>query len=155
MGGAFDRAFRFLKALPEQQMYTQRPMHNPTRIMEKSFNFLKARLILKNWQQRMTGSDMRLDELAQMPPELQHQIVQGMLESGELDPEMAHRLLAGSGAPPPFESEGESAQPPAPPPAEREEPPNPYERSEGGRLPRGPRPFQPHPGIKPRDMPVD
>lgn len=88
---------------------------------------------------------MRLDELAQMPPELQHQIVQGMLESGELDSEMAHRLLAGSGAPPPFESEGESAQPPAPPPAEREEPPNPYEQPAASRRPHE----------KPRDMPVD
>ena len=114
--------------LQEEDARAKRLFGAPLPEIEKAFSLLKARRILKNWQQRATGSDMRLDELAQMPPELQHQVIQQMLESGELDPETAHSLLAGSGAPPPFESEEESAQPPAPPPAAREEPPNPYER---------------------------
>lgn len=129
MGSAFDRSWFLLKR--------KVPGHAgnfDTAAIDKAFRLLKAQQILKNWQQKVTGSDMRMDELAELPPELQHLVIQQMMESGELDPEMAHRLLAGSGAPPPFESEEDM---PAP------------------SLPRGPQPFPPHPGIKARDMPVD
>lgn len=109
-----------------------------TAAIDKAFRLLKAQQILKGWQQKATGSDMRLDELAELPPELQHLVIQQMMESGELDPEMAHRLLADSGAPPPFESEEDM---PAPS----------LQRFDSRR----PQPFPPHPGIKARDTPVD